>query len=83
MLLDALRCAPPGALALVDGRRTISYGALPSLLEHEIEWLRAGGGERHAVLADNGVPWALADLALHVGEMLVGAAAGLLHAPRR
>jgi long-subunit acyl-CoA synthetase (AMP-forming) len=70
MLLDALRSAPAGAIALVDGRRTISYGALPALLEHEIKWLREGGAERHAVLADNGVPWALADLALHVGEML-------------
>ena len=70
MLLDALRSAPPRAIALVDGRRTVSHGALPSLIEHEIEWLRKGGAERHAVLADNGVPWALADLALHVGEML-------------
>lgn len=70
MLLDALRSAPPGAIALVDGRRTISYGTLPSLIEREIEWLRQGGAERHAVLADNGVPWALADLALHVGAML-------------
>jgi long-subunit acyl-CoA synthetase (AMP-forming) len=70
MLLDALRSAPPGAIALVDGQRTISYGALPALIEHEIEWLREGGAERHAVLADNGVPWALADLALHVGELL-------------
>ncbi|MBK6351277.1 MAG: AMP-binding protein [Proteobacteria bacterium] len=70
MLLDALRAAPPGAVALVDGRRTISYGALPALIEREIEWLREGGAERHAVLADNGVPWALADLALHVGAML-------------
>jgi long-subunit acyl-CoA synthetase (AMP-forming) len=70
MLLDALRSAPPGAIALVDGQRTISYGALPALIEHEIEWLRKGGAERHAVLADNGVPWALADLALHVGELL-------------
>ena len=70
MLLQALHSAPAGALALVDGRRTISYGALPALIECEIAWLREGGAERHAVLADNGVPWALADLALHVGEML-------------
>jgi long-chain acyl-CoA synthetase len=70
MLLSALRSAPADAMALVDGRRSISYGALPSLLEHEIEWLRARGAERHALLADNGVPWALADLALHVGELL-------------
>ncbi len=83
MLLDALRSAPPGAVALVDGRRTISYGALPALIEREIEWLREGGAERHAVLADNGVPWALADLALHVGEHALGAAAGFLHAAHR
>ena len=70
MLLDALRAASPGAIALIDRRRTVSYGALPSLVEHEIEWLRQGQAERHAVLADNGVPWALADIALHVGEML-------------
>jgi long-subunit acyl-CoA synthetase (AMP-forming) len=70
MLLDALRSAPPGAIALVDGQRAISYGDLPALIGREIEWLRAGGAERHALLADNGVPWALADLALHVGEML-------------
>ncbi len=70
MLLDALRTALPGAVALVDGRRAISYAALPALIEREIEWLREGGAERHALLADNGVPWALADLALHVGAML-------------
>jgi long-chain acyl-CoA synthetase len=69
MLLQALQQAPAGALALVDGQRTVSYGALPSLLEHELQWLRASGAERHALLAENGVPWALADLALHVGEM--------------
>jgi long-subunit acyl-CoA synthetase (AMP-forming) len=70
VLLPALRSAPHGAIALVDGNRTISYGALPALIEREIEWLRAGGAERHALLADNGVPWALADLALHIGGML-------------
>jgi long-chain acyl-CoA synthetase len=70
MLLDALRCAPPGALALVDGKCAVAYGALPSLIEREIDWLRPGQAERHALLADNGVPWVLADIALHVGEML-------------
>lgn len=69
MLLDALHAAPPGAVALVDGRRTVTYGALPSLLGYELDWLRASGAERHALLADNGVPWALADLALHAGGM--------------
>ena len=39
-------------------------------IDREIEWLRAGRAGRHALLADNGVPWALADLALHLGEFL-------------
>jgi long-subunit acyl-CoA synthetase (AMP-forming) len=39
------------------------------LLEGEIDWLRAGGADRHALLADNGIAWALADLALHLGEL--------------
>jgi long-subunit acyl-CoA synthetase (AMP-forming) len=69
MLLEALRKAPPGAEALVDGRRTVTYGALPSLLHAELEWLRASGAERFALVADNGIPWALADLALHVGGL--------------
>ncbi|MDH5175718.1 MAG: AMP-binding protein, partial [Gammaproteobacteria bacterium] len=69
MLLAALRQAPPDAVALVDGYRTVTYGALPSLLQHELDWLRASGAERHALLASNGVPWALADLALHTGRM--------------
>ncbi len=69
MLLQALQQAPPGAIALVDDQRTVSYGALPALLEQELLWLRASGAERHALLAENGVPWALADLALHVGEL--------------
>jgi long-subunit acyl-CoA synthetase (AMP-forming) len=56
--------------ALIDGRRSVDYGALPALLEGEIDWLRSGGADRHALLADNGVPWALADLALHLGELL-------------
>lgn len=42
---------------------------LPTLLDVEIEWLRSSGAERHGLLADNGVAWALADLALHLGEM--------------
>ena len=70
VLLHALRSAPQGAIALADGQRTISYGALPGLVAREIEWLRAGGAERHALLADNGLSWALADLALHIGELL-------------
>lgn len=68
MLLGALHRVSPAAIALTDGERTIAYGALPSLLAHELDWLQAAGGERYALLAENGVPWALADLALHVGR---------------
>lgn len=68
MLLEALREARADAVALVDGARAVTYRALPGLLRHEIDWLHAGGAERHALLAANGVPWAIADLALHTGR---------------
>ena len=70
MLWDAIRAAPPGAVALVDGQHRLAYGELLAQIEAEIQWLRASGAGRHALLADNGVPWALADLALHRGEFL-------------
>ena len=69
-LLGAIRSAAPNATALRDGCRSIGYGTLAGLLEDEIDWLGQDGGERHAVLADNGVGWAIADLALHVGGFL-------------
>ena len=67
MLHDAIASAEPGVVALDDGRRAITYGALGELLRLERGWLRAGGGNRYALAADNGVAWALADLALHTG----------------
>jgi long-subunit acyl-CoA synthetase (AMP-forming) len=70
MLWDAIRAAPADAVALDDGRQRLTYGELATRIGDEIEWLQAGGVERHALLADNGVPWALADLALHLGERL-------------
>ncbi len=70
MLRQALAAADPDATALRDGHRAVRYGELPSLLQREIAWLREAGVERCALLADNGVPWALGDLALHFGEML-------------
>lgn len=69
-LWQSLRVADPQATALVDSSRSVSYGELPGLLEREIAWLRSSGAERHALLADNGVAWALADLALHLGQIL-------------
>jgi long-subunit acyl-CoA synthetase (AMP-forming) len=70
MLWGAIRAAPPGSVALVDGRHTVHYGDLAGRIEDEIRWLRASGASRHALLADNGVPWALTDLALHLGGCL-------------
>ena len=51
--------------ALDDGHQRISYEALESCVGEEGEWLAASGGERFAVLAENGVGWAITDLALH------------------
>ena len=69
VLRQALDAADPAATALRDGCRAVAYGELPSLLQREIAWLREAGVERCALLADNGVPWALGDLALHLGEV--------------
>lgn len=55
----------PGRVALDDGRRTITYGELPQVVRHEAQFLRATGGLRFALLADNGCGWAISDLALH------------------
>ena len=69
-LWQALHAADPSAIALRDGRREIAYGALPSMLLEEMLWLHECGAARCALLADNGVHWLLADLALHLGEVL-------------
>jgi long-subunit acyl-CoA synthetase (AMP-forming) len=69
-LLQAIHAVPGAAPALRDAGRSVCYGELAELLRAEIDWLRAGTGERHAVLADNGVSWALADLSLHCAGML-------------
>ncbi len=67
MIASALAAARPAALARValdDGRQALGYDELESLVAEEGEWL-AGCGERFAIVADNGVGWAIADLALH------------------
>jgi long-subunit acyl-CoA synthetase (AMP-forming) len=68
-LARAIRDADPSATALSDGRARIHYGTLRSSLDVEMAWLHRTAGARHAVLADNSVAWALADLALHLGEV--------------
>ena len=52
--------------ALDDGRRVVRRDELDDLVHAESGWLRGVGGPatRHALLADNGIGWAIADLAL-------------------
>jgi long-subunit acyl-CoA synthetase (AMP-forming) len=57
-------------LALCDSARSISYTSLPGLVVSEAYWLAASGGRRFALLADNGCPWALTDLALASRDLL-------------
>ena len=64
----ALRAAEPHRVALDDGSRVVTFGELGPLLDDEGDWL-AAGGERFALLADNGVGWALTDLALHLRQL--------------
>jgi long-subunit acyl-CoA synthetase (AMP-forming) len=62
----ALWGAPAGRLALDDGQARLTYRGLHAALSAEGRWLSKSGGERFAVLADNGIAWTVADLALHV-----------------
>lgn len=71
-LVDALWSAPIGRVALDDGVHRLTYRGLHAALSAEGAWLRNHGGERYALLADNGMAWAVTDLALHVlGELSV------------
>jgi long-subunit acyl-CoA synthetase (AMP-forming) len=71
MTVSALAAAARGThgrAALDDGRHAIGYDELAALVEEEGDWL-AAHGERFAVVADNGLGWALADLALHARQL--------------
>jgi long-subunit acyl-CoA synthetase (AMP-forming) len=57
-----------GRIALDDGRNAIGYLELAATVAEEGDWL-ASHGERFALLADNGIGWAIADLALHTREL--------------
>ena len=65
-LLSALRSAPAERPALDDGARRLTYGNALAAVTAERGWLANSGSERFAALADNGVPWAVTDLALHL-----------------
>ena len=58
--------APIGRVALDDGVNPLTYRGLHAALSAEGAWLTSHGGQRYALLADNGIAWAVADLALHV-----------------
>jgi long-chain acyl-CoA synthetase len=65
-LLDsALAARDPKATALEGGARTVTCGQLRADLRAERAWLAGEAVQRCAILADNGIPWAIADLALH------------------
>jgi len=57
-----------GRIALDDGRQSVGYHELSARVAEEGDWL-ASNGERFALLADNGIGWAVADLALHTREL--------------
>jgi len=63
-LVQALWRAPVGRVAFDDGTQRLTYRGLHAALSTEAAWLREHAGERHAVLADNGIAWAVTDLAL-------------------
>lgn len=66
-LLEAALAGREGrAIALEDGARELSYRQLREMLRAERDWLSAASVRRCAILADNGIPWVLADLALHL-----------------
>ena len=55
----------PGRIALTDGKRSITYRQLGTIVKSEAALLHDTGGLRFGLLADNGCDWAVADLAVH------------------
>ena len=64
-LRDAVHGTARDSVALEDATRQVTFGELDALIEEEGAWL-AACGERFALIADNGIGWAVTDLALHV-----------------
>ena len=69
LLQAAIDRAPADRVALDDGTRAVTYGELLELIPAERRRC-AALGDRHALLADNGVAWAITDLALHLGRLV-------------
>jgi long-chain acyl-CoA synthetase len=80
-LRDAVRAAARDDVALEDATRQVTFGELDALLEDEGAWL-AAGGERFALLADNGIGWAVTDLALHLRGLVTVPLPGYFTAPQ-
>lgn len=60
----------PALPVLADGQRTLRGHELSAAVAREQAWLasNAAPDARCAVLANNGIPWAIADLALHAAR---------------
>ena len=61
---DAVAAAIPqtkGRMALDDGRLAVGYADLAATVAEEGDWL-ACHGERFALLADNGIGWAIVSI---------------------
>lgn len=67
-ILSALSGGPNSRVAVCDENRLLSYAALREAVDVESRWLSKLGVQRCAVLADNGVGWIIADLALMRSE---------------
>jgi len=67
-----------GAIGAIDGSRpaiddgsfNMSYAQLQSAVSQGREWLRSFGVRRCGLLAENGVPWIVSDLALLAEELV-------------
>ncbi|WP_251977271.1 AMP-binding protein [Salinicola avicenniae] len=62
--LETLARCQPQQVTLADASSRITYGELPDVLNQRVTQLRRSGASRVGVMLDNGVAWALWDLAL-------------------
>jgi long-subunit acyl-CoA synthetase (AMP-forming) len=63
-VIAALQAAAGNRPALSDEHRSLDYQQLREAVAAEAEWLSGSQVHRCAVLADNGIAWVIADLAL-------------------
>lgn len=70
-MLERLRQMPSDDVALEAGSRSLTRSELINAVLEERDWLGEAGGRRHALLADNGAGWVIADLALLESGRLV------------